>query len=171
MKCPKCDSEDTRVLESRVSHEGRSVRRRRLCTSCNHRFTTFEKEEELTFQIKKKDNRFEEFSREKITKSISTACLKRQIPIDQIETLIAGIETQLRSDGERVVQSKKIGDLVMEKLKHTDHVAYVRFASIYKDFKDPEEFVAELKKLKNESEGSIDVHRTRRKDLNHIQDL
>ena len=148
MKCPKCESDDTRVLESRVSHEGRSVRRRRLCSGCAHRFTTFEKEEELTFQVKKKDNRFEEFSRVKLTRSIATACAKRKIPIDQIETLVAGIESDLRTHGERIVLSHHIGDMVMERLKSTDHVAYVRFASIYKDFKDPEEFIEELKELR-----------------------
>lgn len=149
MKCPRCQNDDTKVLESRLSHEGRSVRRRRSCLGCNHRFTTYEKEEELTFQVKKKDDRFEEFSRTKLIKAISTACRKRPIPIDQIETMVAAIELQLRSDGERVIPSQKIGDLVMEKLYETDHVAYVRFASIYKDFKDPNEFMRELQSLKD----------------------
>jgi len=147
VKCPRCECSETKVLESRISHEGRSVRRRRSCSSCGHRYTTYEKEEELNLQVKKKDNRFEDFSRSKITQAIATACRKRQIVNEQIEALVAAIESQLRSNGERVVTSQKIGDLVMNKLMHTDHVAYVRFASIYKEFKDPEEFVNELKTL------------------------
>ena len=158
MRCPKCDHSDTKVLESRLSHEARCVRRRRTCNSCNYRFTTYEKVEELTFQVRKKDNRFEEFSRSKLIRAISTACRKRPIPIDQIETLVAKLETQLRAEGERVVPSQKIGDLVMRILRETDHVAYVRFASIYKDFKDPEEFIKELEGLRRNY-----VHWTRRK--------
>jgi transcriptional repressor NrdR len=115
--------------------------------SCHYRFTTYEKEEELTFQVRKKDNRFEEFARSKLIKAITTACRKRNIPIEQIETLVASVEFKLREDGDRVIPSKKIGDLVMERLRQTDHVAYVRFASIYKDFKDPEEFMRELEAL------------------------
>lgn len=149
MKCPRCGHNDTKVLESRLSHEGHSVRRRRNCLDCRYRFTTYEKEEELTFQVRKKDNRFEEFSRSKVIKAISTACRKRQIPLDQIEALVGAIEFKLREEGDRVVTSSKIGDLVMDKLRLMDHVAYVRFASIYKDFKDPEQFMRELKSLGN----------------------
>lgn len=147
MKCPRCEHNDTKVLESRVSHEGYSVRRRRSCQACQYRFTTYEKEEELTFQIRKKDNRFEEFSRSKLIKAISTACRKRQIRIDEIETLVTTIEFKLKESGDRIISSSKVGDIVMEKLRDTDHVAYVRFASIYKDFKDPEEFMRELRTL------------------------
>ena len=147
MKCPRCAHGDTKVLESRLSQEGHSVRRRRNCQGCLYRFTTYEKEEELTFQVRKKDNRFEEFARSKLIKAITTACRKRQIPIDKIESIVGSVEFKLREEGERVVSSKRIGDLVMERLKQTDHVAYVRFASIYKDFKDPEEFMKELQAL------------------------
>lgn len=100
-------------------------------------------------QVRKKDGSFDEFSREKIVRAITMACRKRQISLDQIESMVNAIEVQLRSEGERVIPSSLIGDLVMKKLRQTDHVAYVRFASIYKDFKDPEEFVRELKGLKN----------------------
>lgn len=147
MKCPRCSHSDTKVLESRLSQEGQSVRRRRSCQSCHYRFTTYEKEEEITFQVRKKDNRFEEFARGKLIKAIATACRKRQIPIDQIEAIVASVEFRLREEGDKVVSSNKIGDLVMERLKETDHVAYVRFASIYKDFKDPREFIKELETL------------------------
>ncbi len=150
MKCPRCDYLDTKVMESRVSVDGRSIRRRRACLKCQHRFTTYEKEEELILQVKKKDGSFDEFSREKIIKAISMACRKRQISMDQIEAMVTAIEAQIRSEGDRMITSSKIGDLVMKKLRQTDHVAYVRFASIYKDFKDPEEFVKELKGLKTQ---------------------
>jgi transcriptional repressor NrdR len=120
-----------------------------VCTECHHRFTTYEKEDELTLQVKKRDGSFDVFNREKIISALSMACRKRQISMDQIESLVAGIEAQLRSEGERTISSQKIGDMVMKKLRQTDHVAYVRFASIYKDFKDPEEFVKELKALRD----------------------
>ncbi|MBF0440968.1 MAG: transcriptional repressor NrdR [Oligoflexales bacterium] len=148
MKCPKCNHSETKVLESRLSHEGRSVRRRRCCLSCNYRFTTYEKEEELIFQVRKRDNRYEEFDRNKLIKAISFACIKRQVPIEKIESLVADVEHFIRSQGERIIPSQKIGDLVIEKLKKVDHVAYVRFASIYKDFKDTNEFISELDELK-----------------------
>ena len=147
MKCPRCGHTETKVLESRLSHEGYSVRRRRNCLGCHYRFTTYEKEEELAVQVRKKDNRFEEFSRGKLIKAISTACRKRQIPIDQIESMVASIENKIRERGERLVPSSQVGDLVMDHLRCTDHVAYVRFASIYKDFKDPEQFLKELETL------------------------
>jgi transcriptional repressor NrdR len=152
VKCPKCDFIDTKVLESRVSVDGRSIRRRRNCLKCHHRFTTYEKEEELMLQVKKKDGSFDEFSREKLVRAITMSCRKRQISIDQIEAMVNAIEVQLRSEGERIIPSSRIGDVGMTRLRQTDHVAYVRFASIYKDFKDPEEFVRELKGLKNTRE-------------------
>lgn len=148
MRCPKCGESDTKVIESRIHNEGRSVRRRRACSSCQHRFTTYEKEEELTLQVKKRDGTYDSFDRGKIISSLALACRKRNISIEQIESFVASIEAQLRSNGDRTVDSKKIGDLVMKKLRQTDHVAYVRFASIYKDFKDPEEFLKELRELK-----------------------
>ena len=152
MICPKCDQGDTKVLESRISNEGRSIRRRRVCTKCNHRFTTYEKQEELTLQVQKRDGTYDVFNREKIIGALSMACRKRDISIHQIESMVSGIETQLRSKGERSIASQTLGDLVMRKLRQTDHVAYVRFASIYKDFKDPQEFLRELKGLKDARE-------------------
>jgi transcriptional repressor NrdR len=140
------------VLESRLCHEGLSVRRRRQCLACNYRFTTYEREEAVIFQIRKKDHRFEEFCRDKLIKSISMACTKRPVPIEKIEILVADIEAQLKTEGDRSVTSQHVGDIVMEKLKLIDHVAYVRFASIYKDFKDPQEFIAELDNLKQKAE-------------------
>lgn len=158
MKCPKCDFIDTKVLESRVSVDGRSIRRRRNCLKCHHRYTTYEKEEELMLQVKKKDGTFDDFSHEKIVRAISMACRKRQISIDQIEVMVNSIEVQLRAEGDRIIPSSRIGDLIMKRLRQTDHVAYVRFASIYKDFKDPEEFVRELKGLKGTREKEKDAN-------------
>jgi transcriptional repressor NrdR len=147
MRCPKCGHEDTRVIESRLSHEGRSVRRRRCCAECNYRYTTYEKEESFIFSIRKKDSRIESYSREKMFRAIQTACQKRPITIEQIETLIGRIERYIQETGERTVSSQTLGDLVMEHLHQIDKVAYVRFASVYKDFKDPSEFMNEIQSL------------------------
>ena len=133
MRCPSCLNSDTKVLESRVSHEGRSVRRRRTCPACTHRFTTYEKEEDLIIQVQKRT-----FSVDSRTNSINVhtmACRKRQVTIDQIETLITGLEAELNPEGIRIVSSQQIGDFLMQRLRQMDHVAYVRFASIYRDFK------------------------------------
>lgn len=140
---------ETKVLESRVSHEGHSIRRRRSCLACNYRFTTYEKKEETVLQVRKKNDRFEDFDREKLFKSIQTACRKRPFTHEQIETLVAEIEAKLRAEDERVVPSQHIGDMVMEKLREVDQVAYVRFASIYKDFRDTDQFMNELQLLKS----------------------
>jgi len=147
VKCPQCAFEDTKVLESRLSHEGRSVRRRRSCIQCNHRFTTYEKEEEFSFQIIKKDGRVEPYLRSKATRSLQIACSKRPISMVQIEEMLDRLERTIQELGERTVPSQKLGDMIMEKLHEMDKVAYVRFASVYKDFKDPDEFLAELKGL------------------------
>ena len=147
MRCPKCGFEDTKVLESRLSEGGRSVRRRRSCVACNHRFTTYEKEEDFVFSIVKKDGRIEPFQRDKIFRSIQTACQKRPITYDQIDALIARLEKSVQESGERTVPSQKLGDLIMDILHDLDKVAYVRFASVYKDFKDPSEFMKEIRSL------------------------
>lgn len=144
MKCPVCGFEDTKVLESRLSEGGRSVRRRRSCVACNHRFTTYEKEELFVFSIVKKDGRIEPYMREKLFRSIQIACQKRPINYDQIDAMIARMEKSIQESGERSVPSQKMGDLIMNSLHDLDKVAYVRFASVYKDFKDPSEFMAEI---------------------------
>jgi len=147
VKCPQCGFEDTKVLESRLSHEGRSVRRRRSCVQCNYRFTTYEKEEEFSFQVVKKDGRVEAYHRQKALRSLQVACSKRPISMEQIEEMMDRIERAIQEHGERTVPSQKLGDMIMEALHGLDKVAYVRFASVYKDFKDPDEFLAELKGL------------------------
>lgn len=144
MRCPECGHEDTRVLESRLSHEGRSVRRRRNCPDCGYRFTTYEREEEFFFQIRKRDGRVEPYIRDKAMRSLQVASQKRPITIDQLEGLLAKIERKIQDDGDRVVSSEKLGALILERLNELDKVAYVRFASVYKDFKDTDEFMREL---------------------------
>lgn len=147
MRCPKCSFDDTKVLESRLSHEGRAVRRRRSCIACGHRFTTYEKEEELVFSVQKKDGRVEPFQRDKVFRAVQIACQKRPITYEQIDALIAGVEKKIHESGERSVPSQKIGDIIMDALHNLDKVAYVRFASVYKDFKDPSEFMSEIQGL------------------------
>ena len=147
MKCLRCSSEETKVLESRLTNDGRSIRRRRMCRQCNYRFTTYEREETLEFHIKKKDGHVQPYQREKALRSIQIACQKRAIKIEEIEFMLRQIEGKLQEMGERIVTSRQLGDLIMEGLNHLDQVAYVRFASVYKDFKDPNEFLAILKSL------------------------
>lgn len=144
MKCPQCGHEDTKVLESRLSHEGRAVRRRRSCLQCNYRYTTYEKVEEWELQVRKKDGRFEPYSRDKAQKAVNAACSKRPIGVDDVEALLQRVERRLQDSGDRSIESRVIGDLIMENLKVLDQVAYVRFASVYKDFKDSEQFIEEL---------------------------
>ena len=147
MRCPKCSFDDTKVLESRIHDGGRSVRRRRSCVACNYRFTTYEKEESFAFSVMKKDGRIEPYNRDKIFRSIQIACQKRPINYDQIEMMIARLEKQIQESGERTVPSQKLGDLIMNSLQGLDKVAYVRFASVYKDFQDPSEFMREIHSL------------------------
>jgi transcriptional repressor NrdR len=144
VRCPGCGHEDTRVLESRLSHEGRAVRRRRSCPECNYRFTTYEQEEAFIFQIKKRDGRIEAYQRDKALRSIQVACQKRPVTIDQIEGLLARIEREIQDSAERVVTSEKLGGMILSALTTMDKVAYVRFASVYKDFRDTEQFMKEL---------------------------
>lgn len=147
MHCPKCSHDDTKVLESRLSHEGRAVRRRRSCIACNHRFTTYEKEEEFIFSVVKKDGRIEAYQRNKLMRSLQTACQKRPITFEQMEVIVIGLEKSIQEAGERTVPTTKLGDLVMRQLHDRDKVAYVRFASVYKDFQDPSEFMNEIQSL------------------------
>lgn len=151
MRCSKCSGKDTRVLESRLSHEGKSVRRRRHCDSCGYRFTTYEKVEDFFFQIRKKDGNIEPYNRGKALRALQVACSKRTVSLEDLEFLLDSIERKIQDLGERVISSQALGELLLERLNKLDKVAYVRFASVYKDFKDPKEFVRELKEL---SEGT-----------------
>jgi len=142
MRCPYCGYHDSKVLDSRPVDE--KIRRRRECLSCKRRFTTYEEVEHAPLIVIKRDKTREEFSREKLLTSFRRACIKRDIPYSQLEKTVADIEQDLIFEGEREIPSQKIGELAMKKLVEIDDVAYVRFASVYKDFKDIDTFKLEL---------------------------
>lgn len=147
MKCPFCEYEDTRVVDSRPTDEGHAIRRRRVCDQCKKRFTTFEKVEQSIIMVVKKDGSREVFNRDKIFSGIITACQKRPISMDKIDDMVNNIEKEVFNTIEKEVNSKYIGELVMEQLKLIDEVAYVRFASVYRQFTDANTFVKEIEKL------------------------
>ncbi len=151
MKCPICDHNGTRVLDSRPVNEGKSIRRRRECESCSRRFTTFEVVEETPLLVVKKDGNREEFNRDKILRGLIRACEKRPVPIETLEGVVNDIEKEVRGTAQSEIESRDIGELVMERLYKTDEVAYVRFASVYRQFKDINVFVNELKELLSKS--------------------
>jgi transcriptional repressor NrdR len=149
MKCPYCHENHNKVIDSRLSRDGTAIRRRRACLSCGRRFTTYESIDEIPLMIIKKDKRREVFSRDKIRAGIQKACEKREISINQIEAFIEELERDLRETGEKEIPSPVLGERIMAKLHELDKVAYVRFASVYRDFKDVNDFVTELKTLLN----------------------
>jgi len=148
--CPYCGDSETKVIDTRPADEGASIRRRRECTQCRSRFTTYEKIEEVPLVVVKKDTTRESFNRNKLLGGIIRACEKRPVSMEQIEHLVDWIEKKLQNTLDREVSSQAIGELVMLKLKELDEVAYVRFASVYRQFKDINTFVDELTKLLNE---------------------
>ncbi|KUP05564.1 transcriptional regulator NrdR [Bacillus coahuilensis m2-6] len=152
MKCPSCQYNGTKVIDSRPVEEGRSIRRRRECEDCSHRFTTFERVEELPLIVVKKEGTREEFSKEKMLRGLIKACEKRPVTLDQLETVALSIEKELRNQGYAEVKSEVIGELVMNQLSQLDEVAYVRFASVYRQFKDLNVFLDELKDLLKKNE-------------------
>ncbi len=149
MRCSNCHNKSTKVLDSRPIEEGQSIRRRRECERCGFRFTTFERIEEVPLIVVKKDGARQEFSREKLIRGLIKACEKRPVPMDKIEEIAFKVEKTLRNDGVSEVDSKEIGEMVMEQLSEVDEVAYVRFASVYRQFKDISVFLDELKDLIN----------------------
>ncbi len=149
MKCPFCGFKNDKVLDSRESKDGQSVRRRRECLKCSKRFTTYEQVEQLLPVVVKKDGRREAFDRFKILNGIKKACEKRPVSIDAMEAVVSDIERDLQSKLEKEVSATIIGDMIMIRLKKLDDVAYVRFASVYRQFKDISEFMSEIKKLLN----------------------
>ncbi len=150
MRCPFCSFVDTKVIDSRLVAEGSQVRRRRECLSCAERFTTFESAELLMPRVIKSNASREPFDEEKLRNGIARAVQKRPVSIEDVDTLITHIKHQLQSTGEREIDSRVIGEMVMEALKRLDHVAYVRFASVYRSFQDLNEFRAEIDKLTQE---------------------
>lgn len=147
MRCPTCQNKNSKVLDSRPIEDGRSIRRRRECDACGYRFTTFERTEKVPLMVVKKDGARQEFSREKLTRGIMKACEKRPVSVETIENMVHQIEKELRNKNTAEVNSKEIGEKVMEQLAQVDEVAYVRFASVYRQFKDITVFMNELKEL------------------------
>ncbi len=150
MKCPFCRDNNNKVIDSRLSRDGGAIRRRRECISCGRRFTTYECIEEIPLMIIKKDRRRELFSRDKLRAGLKKACEKREVSMNAIESFIEELERDLRESEEKEIASAVIGEQVMKKLHELDKVAYVRFASVYRDFKDVGDFAAELKTLLNQ---------------------
>ena len=151
MKCPFCSHENTRVIDSRPADENNSIRRRRVCDECGKRFTTYEKVETIPLIVIKKDNNRETYDRSKIEAGVLRACHKRPISVDQINHLVDAVETSIFNREDKEVSSGMIGEMVMNKLKDLDTVAYVRFASVYREFKDINTFMDELKKVMTHS--------------------
>jgi transcriptional repressor NrdR len=150
MKCPFCSHENTRVIDSRPAEDNNSIRRRRVCDECGKRFTTYEKIETIPLIIIKKDNNREAYDRSKIEAGVLRACHKRPVSAQQITTLVDEVENEIFNREEREIPSGTIGELVMNKLKDLDAVAYVRFASVYREFKDVNTFMDELKGVLND---------------------
>lgn len=147
MKCPYCTKIDNKVIDSRLSKDGRTIRRRRECLACTRRFTTYEKLEDVLPMVVKKDGRREPFNRNKIIAGISSACQKRPISVTRIEEFVDAIESYFQELGKKEIVSSEVGEKVINKLKEWDEVAYVRFASVYRQFKDINEFMAELEEI------------------------
>ena len=147
MKCPYCGCDGTRVIDSRPAEEGNSIRRRRICDECSKRFTTYEKVETIPLIVIKKDNNREQYDRSKIEGGILRACHKRPVSAEQIAEMVDGIETEIFSREGKEILSSEVGEIVMQAIKDVDQVAYVRFASVYREFKDANTFMEELKNL------------------------
>jgi len=145
MKCPFCADTENKVIDSRLSKEGYVIRRRRECLGCNRRFTTYERIEEIPLMIIKKDGRREEFNRDKIRSGITKACEKRNVSMNSIEDFLDELEQELRETGKKEISSSIVGERVINRLHALDEIAYVRFASVYREFKDVNDFVQELK--------------------------
>ncbi|HKI51082.1 MAG TPA: transcriptional regulator NrdR [Geothermobacteraceae bacterium] len=155
MKCPFCGFADTKVIDSRLGKEGNNIRRRRECAECERRFTTYERVEDTLPLVIKKDGRRESFDRMKIISGMQRACEKRPVSISTIEKAVDRIELSLQESGEKEVDASRIGSSVMEALHDIDEVAYVRFASVYRQFKDINEFMAELKDLLAQDQAAL----------------
>ena len=149
MRCPYCNHLEDKVLDSREKKDGSSIRRRRECIKCNKRFTTYERIEEVPLMIIKKDNKREPFDRHKLLNGLLKACEKRPVPMDKLEAIVDNLEQEILDRGEKEVFSNIIGEYVMNRLHELDDVAYVRFASVYRQFRDLNQFMEELKDILN----------------------
>jgi transcriptional repressor NrdR len=155
MKCPYCQRDNDRVIDSRASEGGDSIRRRRECVACGRRYTTYERAEEIPLRVVKKDGRREPFDRKKILTGLLKACEKRPIAVETLEEIALRIEGRIHEMFDREVSSRMIGRMVMQELKELDQVAYVRFASVYREFKDVNEFLEELRPMLGRSEADV----------------
>ena len=147
MKCPFCEHAESKVVDSRESEEAQSIRRRRECLKCERRFTTYERIDEIPYMIVKKDGRREKFDRNKVQAGLLRACEKRPVSMSQIEEIVNAVESRVMESPDREIVSNLVGEILMTRLRELDKVAYVRFASVYLDFKDVQEFMIELKDL------------------------
>ncbi|MCA9765718.1 MAG: transcriptional repressor NrdR [Carnobacterium sp.] len=159
MQCPRCQNNGSRVVDSRPADDGRAIRRRRECEACSFRFTTFERVEQAPLLVIKKNGAREEFNREKILRGIIRSCEKRPVAVERVEKIVDEVENKIRSLGENEISSAIIGEYIMEKLVEIDEVAYIRFASVYRQYKDMSVFLAELHELeKKKSEKKSSEH-------------
>lgn len=147
MRCPKCGCEESKVVDSRPSESNDAIRRRRECVKCGYRFTTYERREEMPLLVVKKDGRKETFDRQKLMRGLLAATVKRSVPVEALDNLIDDIESELRDEGVNEVSSHDLGSMVLKRLVDVDKVAYIRFASVYRDFRDVDEFSEELRSL------------------------
>jgi transcriptional repressor NrdR len=147
MRCHYCGFIDSRVLDSRPAEDGNSIRRRRECSSCGRRFTTYERVDDLPLMVVKKDDRRELFDRKKLLQGLAKACQKRPVSMERLEATASNIERELRNTAETEISAQEVGEKVMEHLRHIDEVAYVRFASVYREFHDVSSFLGEIEKL------------------------
>ena len=154
MKCPFCNFEDTKVIDSRAQDDNSVIRRRRVCEKCGKRFTTYERVDMIPITVIKRDGTREIFDKAKLQNGIMKSCNKRPVTAQQIQKLVDDIENTLAGSGEREVESKQLGNMVIERLKDLDEVAYVRFASVYRQFKDINSFIDELEKMLHEKNGN-----------------
>lgn len=148
MRCPFCGHDETKVVDSRVSESQDAIRRRRECLSCQQRFTTYERREEMPLMVVKRDGTAEPFDRGKLLRGLIVATAKRNVPVERLEILINDIESELHNSFRYEVPSRQLGDMVLTRLRDMDRVAYIRFASVYKSFQDLDEFTSELRDLK-----------------------
>ena len=147
MKCPFCAHQEDKVIDSRESKDGDAIRRRRQCMACERRFTTYEKIDEIPYMVVKKDGRREKFERQKILNGLLKACEKRPIPITKLAAIVDKVEARLADNSEREVSTTDVGEILMDELRSLDKIAYVRFASVYRDFQDEQAFLSELQTL------------------------
>ena len=154
MKCPYCHSSNTKVLDSRSTEDETAIRRRRLCGDCDKRFSTYERYEDTTIMVIKKDDTRESFNSSKIISGVVKSCQKRPVTMEQIEQVAKNVEIKVNHEGKKEISSEEIGTMVMEELKKLDQVAYVRFASVYREFKDVDSFYDEIINLRNKKDAN-----------------